>query len=200
MYLLIKRALDLIFGLLLFFLLGPLLVFIAILILLVDGRPILFLQVRPGLRETPFLLVKFRTMSSTFLGLDGHESPRLTRLGGLLRKTSLDELPSLWNIIVGDLSFVGPRPLLMEYLALFSSSHRRRHDVRPGLTGLAQISGRNLLSWQQRLDLDVAYVEKQSFWLDLRILICSIGVVLSSRGINQANVATMTRLEKGYEK
>ena len=200
MYLLIKRALDLIFGLFLFFLLGPLLVFIAILILLVDGRPILFLQVRPGLRETPFLLVKFRTMTSTFLGLDEDESPRLTRLGGLLRKTSLDELPSLWNIIVGDLSFVGPRPLLMEYLALFSSSHRRRHDVRPGLTGLAQISGRNLLSWQKRLDLDVAYVEKQSFWLDLRILICSIGVVLSSRGINQANGATMTRLEKGYEK
>ena len=200
MYLLIKRALDLIFGLFLFFLLGPLLVFIAILILLVDGRPILFLQVRPGLRETPFLLVKFRTMTSTFLGLDEDESPRLTRLGGLLRKTSLDELPSLWNIIVGDLSFVGPRPLLMEYLALFSSSHRRRHDVRPGLTGLAQISGRNLLSWQKRLDLDVAYVEKQSFWLDLRILICSIGVVLSSRGINQANGATMTRMEKGYEK
>ena len=200
MYLLIKRALDLIFGLFLFFLLGPLLVFIAILILLVDGRPILFLQVRPGLRETPFLLVKFRTMTSTFLGLDDDESPRLTRLGGLLRKTSLDELPSLWNIVVGDLSFVGPRPLLMEYLALFSSSHRRRHDVRPGLTGLAQISGRNLLSWQKRLDLDVAYVEKQSFWLDLRILICSIGVVLSSRGINQANGATMTRLEKGYEK
>ena len=200
MYLLIKRALDLIFGLFLFFLLGPLLVFIAILILLVDGRPILFLQVRPGLRETPFLLVKFRTMTSTFLGLDEDESPRLTRLGGLLRKTSLDELPSLWNIVVGDLSFVGPRPLLMEYLALFSSSHRRRHDVRPGLTGLAQISGRNLLSWKQRLDLDVASVEKQSFWLDLRILICSIGVVLSSRGINQANGATMTRLEKGYEK
>ena len=200
MYLLIKRALDLIFGLLLFLLLGPLLVLIAILILMVDGRPILFLQVRPGLRETPFLLVKFRTMTSTFLGLDDDESPRLTRLGGLLRKTSLDELPSLWNIVVGDLSFVGPRPLLMEYLALFSSSHRRRHDVRPGLTGLAQISGRNLLSWQKRLDLDVAYVEKQSFWLDLRILICSIGVVLSSRGINQANGATMTRLEKGYEK
>lgn len=200
MYLLIKRALDLIFGLLLFFLLGPLLVFIAMLILMVDGRPILFLQVRPGLRETPFLLVKFRTMTSTFLGLDDDESPRLTRLGGLLRNTSLDELPSLWNIIVGDLSFVGPRPLLMEYLALFSSSHSRRHDVRPGLTGLAQISGRNLLSWKQRLDLDVAYVDKQGFWLDLRILICSIGVVLSSRGINQANGATMTRLEKGYEK
>ena len=199
MYTSLKRALDFVFGVLLLLAMAPIVLVIAVLILLLDGRPVFFIQVRPGLRETPFRLLKFRTMSSYSEFLDGDESRRLTRLGALLRKTSLDELPSLWNIVAGDLSFVGPRPLLMDYLDIYSRRHRRRHSVRPGLTGLAQISGRNALSWKERLDLDVEYVENQTFWLDLRILVYTFAVVISLRGVYQTSGATMPRLSEKFE-
>lgn len=200
MYNITKRFLDCILAIILVILFGPFLAFVSVLILLIDGRPIFFTQVRAGLNGSAFLLWKFRTMSSCIRSNHGDESSRVTTLGRVLRKTSIDELPSLWNVIKGDLSFVGPRPLLMEYLPTYSPHHFRRHEVPPGLTGLAQISGRNLLSWKERLDIDVEYVDKQSFWLDVWIFFRSVGVVLRSQGVNQADGATMLRLEKGYEK
>ena len=199
MYPAIKRILDCAVAIVLLLLLSPLVGLIALLIFFVDGRPIFFRQVRPGLFETPFVMVKFRTMSSGPVAGNGDESGRVTKLGSLLRKTSIDELPSLWNVVRGDLSFVGPRPLLMEYLELYSPRHAPRHSVRPGLTGLAQVAGRNLVSWRDRLDLDTVYVEQHSLWLDLKILFHTITVVLSFRGINQADGSTMKRLAKGYD-
>jgi len=195
----IKRILDCAVAIVLLLLLSPLVGLIALLIFFVDGRPIFFRQVRPGLFETPFVMVKFRTMSPDPVAGNGDESERVTNLGSLLRKTSIDELPSLWNVVRGDLSFVGPRPLLMEYLELYSPRHAARHSVRPGLTGLAQVAGRNLVSWRDRLDLDTVYVEQHSLWLDLKILFHTITVVLSFRGINQADGSTMKRLAKGYD-
>lgn len=195
-----KRFLDCILATNLAILLGPFLALASVLILLIDGRPIFFTQVRAGLNGSAFLLWKFRTMSSCIPSNDGDESSRVTTLGRVLRKTSIDELPSLWNVIKGDMSFVGPRPLLMEYLPTYSAHHIRRHEVQPGLTGLAQISGRNLLPWKERLDFDVAYVDKQSFWLDVWILFRSVGVVLSSQGVNQANGGNMSKLKGGYDR
>ena len=199
MYPAIKRILDCAVAIVLLLLLSPLVGFIALLIFFVDGRPIFFRQVRSGLFETPFVLVKFRTMWSDPVAGNGDESGRVTKLGSLLRKTSIDELPSLWNVVRGELSFVGPRPLLMEYLELYSPRHGARHSVRPGLTGLAQVAGRNLVSWRDRLDLDIVYVEQHSLWLDLKILFHTPTVVLSFRGINQADGSTMKRLAKGYD-
>ena len=144
-------------------------------------------------------MVKFRTMSQGPAAANGDESPRVTKLGAILRKTSIDEIPSLWNVVRGDLSFVGPRPLLMDYLEFYSPVHSLRHTVRPGLTGLAQVAGRNLVSWKERLDLDVVYVQRQSLWLDITILFQTILVVLSFRGIDQADGSTMVRLTKGYD-
>jgi len=195
----VKRVLDLVFALILFLLLSPLMVTVGVLVLFLDGRPILFRQVRPGVGEKPFALVKFRTMSGSAIAADGDESGRISDLGAVLRKTSIDELPSLWNVVRGDMSFVGPRPLLMEYLDVYSSHHSVRHDVRPGLTGLAQVGGRNLLSWNQRLDLDVFYVQQQSLLLDFKILLRTLVFVPSLRGVDQANGATMERLSDGYD-
>ena len=199
MYSNVKRVLDLVFALILLPLLAPLILAVAALVLFLDGRPIFFRQVRPGVGEKPFALIKFRTMSSSVIAAGGDESGRITNLGAVLRKTSIDELPSLWNVLKGDMSFVGPRPLLMEYLEVYSSHHSVRHNVRPGLTGLAQVAGRNLLSWNQRLDLDVLYVRQQSLLLDLKIVLRTLVLVPSLRGVDQANGATMERLSDGYD-
>jgi lipopolysaccharide/colanic/teichoic acid biosynthesis glycosyltransferase len=171
----------------------PLLVAVAIMVRVRLGRGVIFRQLRIGRDDRTFELLKFRTMS-TECGPDGLPLPddrRLTSFGRRLRSTSLDELPELLNVMRGDMSLVGPRPLLVRYLPLYSERHRLRHAVRPGLTGLAQISGRNTLSWRARLDLDVEYVGRQSLWLDLRILLRTAGIVLRREGIAAAGQATM---------
>ena len=161
---------------------------IALAVRLTMGRPVLFRQGRPGLDGEPFVLVKFRTMRPG----PGDDAARLTRLGRFLRSSSLDELPELWNVVVGDMSLVGPRPLLMEYLDRYSPRQARRHEVRPGLTGLAQVEGRNTVAWEDRFELDVRYVETRSFALDLRIIARTVGAVLRREGISGDGEATMT--------
>ncbi|MGO4303104.1 sugar transferase [Cupriavidus sp. RAF12] len=159
------------------------------------GSPVLFAQTRPGKDGKPFRMVKFRTMTDE-RGPDGTLLPdaeRLTRFGRLLRATSLDELPELWNVLNGDMSLVGPRPLLMEYLPLYSPEQARRHEVRPGVTGWAQVNGRNALSWEEKFALDVWYVDHQSFWLDIRILWLTVRKVLVREGISASGEATMSR-------
>ncbi|ODV40670.1 UDP-galactose phosphate transferase [Cupriavidus sp. UYMMa02A] len=152
------------------------------------GTPVFFRQVRPGMHGKPFQILKFRTMTDA-RGPDGELLPdpdRLTKFGALLRSTSLDELPELWNVLKGDMSLVGPRPLLMEYLPLYSPEQARRHDVRPGITGLAQISGRNAISWEEKFWLDVWYVDHVSVWLDIVILCRTVHKVLARDGISAA--------------
>ena len=182
-----KRALDLVgssVGLLVAVL--PMAI-IAVLIRLRMGSPVLFRQERPGLGGRPFTLVKFRTMRAGA----GEDVVRLTRLGRFLRATSLDELPELWNVLVGDMSLVGPRPLLVEYLPRYSQRQARRHEVRPGLTGLAQVEGRNLVAWEERFELDVRYVDTHSLALDLRIIARTVSAVLRREGISGEGEATM---------
>lgn len=159
------------------------------------GSPVLFRQVRPGLHGRPFMMVKFRTMTDE-RGADGELLPdarRLTSFGRFLRATSLDELPELWNVLRGEMSLVGPRPLLMEYLPLYSPEQARRHEVRPGITGWAQVNGRNALSWEERFKLDIWYVDHRSLWLDLRILWLTVRKVLVREGISEQGEATMSR-------
>jgi len=172
--------------------LAPLLGMTALAIRLVLGRPVIFAQRRPGRHGRPFVLYKFRTMSGASAG-DGRLLPdreRLTRLGRLLRQTSLDELPELVNVIRGDMSLVGPRPLLMEYLPRYTREQARRHDVRPGITGWAQLNGRNTLPWERRFALDVWYVEHQSFRLDTRILLLTVWHALAQVGVSQPGEGT----------
>jgi sugar transferase EpsL len=161
------------------------------------GRPILFRQERPGLDGRPFVLVKFRTMIEAPRDGDGvaPDAERLTTFGRYLRRSSLDELPELWNVLRGDMSLVGPRPLLMEYLPLYTDRQRQRHRVRPGITGWAQVKGRNALDWETRFELDVYYVEHLSFWLDLKVLALTCVTVLSRTGVNQPGEATMKRFQ-----
>jgi sugar transferase EpsL len=157
------------------------------------GSPVIYRQQRPGLHGQPFTLLKFRTMTDA-RDADGHLLPdaeRLTRLGRFLRRTSLDELPELINVLRGEMSLVGPRPLLMQYLERYTPQQARRHEVRPGLTGWAQINGRNAISWEQKFALDVWYVDHQSLWLDVKILFWTVGRVLRREGINQAGQATI---------
>ena len=159
------------------------------------GSPVFFRQVRPGLHGKPCEMVKFRTMTSE-CGPDGQLLPdavRLTPFGRFLRATSLDELPEFWNVLKGDMSLVGPRPLLMEYLPLYTPEQARRHDVRPGITGWAQVNGRNAISWEDKFRLDVWYVDHQSLWLDVRILWMTVKKVLVRDGISAAGEATMPR-------
>lgn len=173
----------------------PVQVAVALAILVAMGRPVLFRQVRPGLRSRPFVLYKFRTMVAA-REEDGKPVPdgrRLTRLGRFLRNTSLDELPELWNVLRGDMSFVGPRPLLIEYLPLYSAEQARRHEVRPGITGWAQVNGRNGLTWEQKFAHDVWYVDHRSLWLDLRILFRTLILVFRCDGISAEGHATMPR-------
>jgi lipopolysaccharide/colanic/teichoic acid biosynthesis glycosyltransferase len=194
-----KRILDLAFSSLALVICSPLMAVMVLVLLVCGGRPIFFIQVRPGLGGRPFRLVKFRTMRSLPDKELLDESNRVTRIGKFLRSTSLDELPSLWNVMRGDLSFVGPRPLLMEYLPLYLPGHLKRHDVRPGMTGLSQVSGRNLVSWKQRLDMDIEYVQNRRFALDLEILLRTFLVVLGRRGVSRADGTIMPRLDSHYD-
>ena len=199
MYLVVKRMADVLLGTLLLVLTSPILLVASVLLLLLDGRPLFFVQVRGGLNGAPFLLIKLRSMSPAAEGTDCNERSRVTKLGKLLRKFSIDELPSLWNVIRGDMSLVGPRPLLMEYLPIFSSTHSKRHDVRPGLTGLAQVSGRNQISWKERLDLDVYYVGNRTTGLDLRIILLTVVTVAGLRGMAREDWNPMPKLHEGYD-
>ncbi|MNV63798.1 putative sugar transferase EpsL [compost metagenome] len=175
--------------------LSPVIAVVAYLIRKRLGSPILFRQVRPGLGGKPFEMVKFRTMRDA-LDANGNplpDSERMTDFGRFLRSSSLDELPELWNVIKGDMSLVGPRPLLMEYLPLYNEVQVRRHDARPGVTGWAQINGRNALSWEEKFKLDVWYVDNQSLWLDLKIIFLTIKKVLIRDGISAEGEVTMTK-------
>ena len=163
------------------------------------GSPAFFRQVRPGMHGQPFEMVKFRTMTDA-RGPDGALLPdadRLTPFGRFLRASSLDELPELWNVLKGDMSLVGPRPLLMEYLPLYSPQQARRHEVRPGITGWAQVNGRNALGWDEKFKLDVWYVDHRSLWLDIKILWLTVKKVLVREGISAAGAATMPRFTGG---
>ena len=181
----IKRVIDISVSLLAIILLSPLLLVTASLTLLLLGRPLFYTQQRPGLHGLPFRIIKFRTMRNSVdsKGQPLPDEERQTKVGRFLRSTSIDELPELFNILIGQMSLIGPRPLLMEYLPLYSKEQMRRHEVRPGLTGLAQVNGRNALSWEDRLAYDIEYVDNVSLWLDVKIVIKSIMVVLSRKGI-----------------
>lgn len=176
-------------------LLSPILLAIAVLIAMRLGRPVLFTQTRPGIHGKPFRMLKFRSMTSA-CDANGNLLPdeqRLTPFGQRLRSTSLDELPGLWAVLKGDMSLVGPRPLLMEYLPLYSPEQARRHEVRPGITGWAQVNGRNAISWEEKFELDVWYVNNQSFWLDIKILCLTLKKVVVRDGISADGEATMTK-------
>lgn len=190
----VKRALDAASAAVGLLLLSPIILATALVVRLSLGRPVLFTQLRPGRGGQVFRLYKFRSMRNVdeARGLVTDEQ-RLTRFGRLLRSTSLDELPSLWNVLHGDMSIVGPRPLLVEYLPRYSQDQARRHEVRPGVTGLAQVSGRNTLTWEDRFRLDVDYVDHRSFALDVRIVLATVRSVLSREGISAAGHATMQK-------
>ena len=187
------RLRDILTSLLGLIILLPLLAVVAIAVRLRLGSPILFCQTRPGLHGKLFMLRKFRTMRTPRTGEDllTTDSVRLTRLGRFLRSTSLDELPTLWNVLRGDMSLVGPRPLLPEYLPLYTAHQMRRHEVKPGITGWAQVNGRNAISWEQKFELDVWYVEHRSFGLDLKILWMTVWQVVARRDIAAEGHATM---------
>lgn len=188
-----KRSFDYICSAILLIALSPIILATAILVRVKLGSPVLFRQMRPGLNGKPFLLLKFRTMRDAFTpgGEPLPDGDRLTTVGAKLRSLSLDELPQLWNILKGDMSFVGPRPLLMEYLPLYTAEQARRHDVRPGITGWAQVNGRNALSWEEKFALDIWYVNNHNFLVDLRILLMTSIRLLSRSGINNPGSATM---------
>ena len=189
-----KRVFDIFIAASLLLVLSPVFVCLAVLIYFKLGCPILFRQARPGREHKPFMMVKFRTMSNT-VDIDNRplsDDLRMTRFGKILRATSLDELPELWNVLRGDMSLVGPRPLLMEYLPLYSPEQQRRHEVRPGITGWAQINGRNAISWPEKFALDLWYVDNQSLKLDLYILWRTLAAILSRQGVNSDGHVTMT--------
>lgn len=180
-----KRFFDIVLSLIALLLLWPVILLVAILVRVKLGSPVIFHQKRPGYQEKIFTLGKFRTMTDA-RDASGELLPdavRLTKFGAFLRKTSLDELPELWNILKGDMSIVGPRPLLVEYLPYYTKRERLRHTIRPGLTGLAQVNGRNFIAWDDRLEKDVEYVEHVSFWLDLKILWMTVKVVLAREDV-----------------
>ena len=194
-----KRLFDFLLALLALLLLALPLLVLALLVRRKLGSPVLFRQVRPGLHGQPFEMVKFRTMTDA-RGADGALLPdavRLTPFGRFLRASSLDELPELWNVLKGEMSLVGPRPLLMEYLPLYSPQQARRHEVRPGITGWAQVNGRNALGWDEKFKLDVWYVDHRSLWLDIKILWLTVKKVLVREGISAAGEATMPRFTGG---
>jgi lipopolysaccharide/colanic/teichoic acid biosynthesis glycosyltransferase len=191
----LKRLLDIVVAMLALILLLPFMAIIALLVRIKIGKPILFRQNRPGRYGKPFLLLKFRTMAEG-IDQDGIPLPdkeRITKFGGLLRSSSLDELPELWNVLRGDMSLVGPRPLLVEYLPLYTAEQARRHEVRPGLTGWAQVNGRNAQTWDKRFELDLWYVDHQTMRLDLQILGMTVSNVLMRHGITAEGEATMPR-------
>ena len=191
----LKRLLDIIIASIALILLSPLYFYVAHKVKKNLGSPVLFRQIRPGLNGNPFEMIKFRTMKDAVdeQGNPLPDSERLTPFGQMLRSTSLDEMPELWNVIKGDMSIVGPRPLLMEYLPLYSTDQAKRHDVRPGMTGHAQVNGRNAISWEEKFKLDTWYVENQSTWLDFKIMFKTVHKVLAKDDINEEGEVTMTK-------
>lgn len=195
----VKRLLDFILSFLAIIILSPVMLIIYILVRIKLGKPAIFKQQRPGKNEKIFTLYKFRTMTDE-KDENGNLLPdekRLTKFGKMLRSTSLDELPELFNILKGDMAIVGPRPLLVEYLKLYNDEQRKRHNVRPGLTGLAQVSGRNLISWEDRFEKDVEYINKITFRKDLGIILTTIKKVIKKEGISQENNVTMEKFKGG---
>lgn len=191
----IKRLFDIIASIIGLLLLAPVIAVVTFQIRRKLGSPILFRQVRPGRDGKPFEMIKFRTMRDA-IDKDGNPQPdseRMTPFGAFLRSTSLDELPELWNVLKGDMSLVGPRPLLMEYLPLYSKNQYRRHEVRPGVTGWAQVNGRNAISWEDKFKLDVWYVDNRSFWLDFKIMYLTVKKVLVRDGISAEGEVTMSK-------
>ncbi len=191
----LKRVLDIAMASTALVLLSPVYALVAYKVRKNLGSPVLFRQVRPGLHGKPFEMVKFRTMKDA-VDLEGNplpDSERLTPFGKMLRATSLDEMPELWNVIKGDMSIVGPRPLLMEYLPLYNTQQAKRHHVRPGITGHAQVNGRNAISWEKKFELDTWYVENQSLWLDFKIMFKTIKKVIAKDDISAEGEATMTK-------
>ena len=191
----VKRLVDIVVALLGLILLSPVMAVVALLIRLRMGKPVLFKQNRPGLQGLPFDLYKFRTMTDDAMcdGREVDDADRLTSLGRKLRKFSLDELPQLWSVLKGEMSLVGPRPLLMGYSHLYNLEQARRHEVKPGITGWAQVNGRNDTTWEERLKLDVWYVDHRSLWLDSKILAITLVKVLSGKGVSQEGQETMDR-------
>lgn len=191
----LKRLLDLLFASIVSFIFAPIIMVLILLVRFKLGSPVLFKQQRPGWLAKPFFVYKFRTMNN-HKNDKGELLPdveRLTNFGKWLRSTSLDELPSLWNVLKGEMSLVGPRPLLMEYLPLYNAEQARRHDVKPGITGWAQVNGRNAISWDEKFKLDVWYIDNQSFYLDVKIILLTIKKVLFRDGVNAKGEATMPK-------
>jgi lipopolysaccharide/colanic/teichoic acid biosynthesis glycosyltransferase len=189
----LKRLFDVVFASFALLFLSPILVLVVVLVRINLGSPIFFHQTRPGLNGHPFNIVKFRTMLEA---MDANGKPlsdevRLTPFGKFLRATSLDEQPELWNVLKGEMSLVGPRPLLTEYLSLYNKEQSRRHDVRPGITGWAQVNGRNAISWEEKFKFDVWYIENQSFWLDIGIMFLTIKKVFFREGVSAKGLMTM---------
>ena len=196
-----KRLFDILVSLSALIILTPVIVILYVLIAIKMGRPVFFRQVRPGLQGKPFKMVKFRSMTDAKDG-DGNLLPdaeRLTPFGQFLRSSSLDELPELWNVLKGEMSLVGPRPLLMEYLDKYTPEQARRHDVRPGVTGWAQVNGRNAISWQQKFEYDTWYVDNCSLWLDIKILFMTVLKIVKRDGISQDGHATMEKFNGNDE-
>ncbi|WKA53995.1 sugar transferase [Planococcus shixiaomingii] len=192
-----KRIFDFTLSLIALLIFSPIFVVTSLIIRIKIGSPIVFKQERPGLKGRPFHVYKFRSMTDQ-RDTQGELLPdnlRLTSFGKIIRKLSLDELPQLWNVLKGDMSFVGPRPLLIHYMELYDKSQMKRHDVRPGITGWAQVNGRNTISWEQKFEYDVWYVENQSFWLDMKILFMTVLKVFKSEGVSQDGHATMTQFK-----
>ncbi|WP_180041232.1 MULTISPECIES: sugar transferase [unclassified Acinetobacter] len=197
----LKRLLDIVIASSALVLLSPVYALVAHKVKKNLGSPVLFRQVRPGLHGKPFEMIKFRTMKDA-LDAEGNplpDSERLTPFGKMLRATSLDEMPELWNVIKGDMSIVGPRPLLMEYLPLYNSEQAKRHNVRPGITGYAQVNGRNAISWEKKFELDTWYVENQSLWLDFKIMLKTIKKVIAKDDISAEGEATMSKFTGSAE-
>lgn len=198
----LKRLLDIVIASIALVILSPLYIFVAYKVKKNLGSPVLFRQVRPGLNGIPFEMIKFRTMKDA-VDIQGNPLPdheRLTPFGKMLRSTSLDEMPELWNVIKGDMSIVGPRPLLMEYLPLYNTEQAKRHNVRPGMTGHAQVNGRNAIGWDEKFKLDTWYVENQSVWLDFKIMLKTVKKVIAKDDINEAGEATMSKFTGSSEK
>jgi lipopolysaccharide/colanic/teichoic acid biosynthesis glycosyltransferase len=194
-FIVMKRLIDIFVSLVVLLFFMPIIFLTALLVRVKLGSPVFFKQIRPGKNEEYFQMMKFRSMLDS-VGKDGNPLPdnqRLTKFGEFLRASSLDELPGLWNVLRGEMCLVGPRPLLIEYLPLYSDKQARRHEVRPGITGWAQVNGRNAISWEEKFELDVWYVDHQSFWLDIKILFLTVKKVFIREGINQDGQATVEK-------
>lgn len=203
----IKRAIDILISSTMIGILLPLLLIISFILIFIHKGSPFFIQERPGKNERPFKMIKFKTMidkkfvAEKYLHLDDGKIDvlRTTKFGNFLRKTSLDELPELINVFKGEMSLIGPRPLLSEYLSIYSNKHKRRHEIKPGITGLAQVMGRNTIAWKDKLDLDIDYVDDISFYGDIRILIYTFMTVFKFNQVNTSDSETMPKLNKGYE-